>query len=330
MASVFVGWQGRCRDSVRQESLIWRLTQIAQLSHAFFSPPRRIVRYTEKITGRITVDTGLLSEEVGGKLPAFMRVAEAHLFGLEFNLWGNIYPDHERISFVFASVPALPGMDGALVQVENRETCRLYEEEEIRTTDFLIRRPTVHLRYYGEKWINWLLGWIKHYATPDLWYWNWQPMAGYERYANRDPSDVREGDLLWEEVVAALNMELHHRREFLGNELLESIERTGKFPKRWAPRPYVPFETTLTVAPDLREKLPDNVPDSLLLHEAQLAIMRAGRGYSLFYLSFEYAGVEVGLASRLEQGGRLAVDLGLAKRISKRVSPEGQFCQSRK
>jgi len=186
------------------------------------------------------------------------------------------------------------------------------------------------LRYYGEKWINWLLGWIKHYAISDLWYWNWQEMAGYERYENRDPGDAQESDLLWEEVVAALNMEIHHRWKFLGDELLGPIERTGKFPKRWSPRPYAPLETALTVAPDLREKLPNNVLDASLLHEARLAIMRAGRGYSLFYLPFQYAGVEVGLASQLEKGGRLIVDLGLVRGLSRRVIAEGQVRRSKK
>ena len=155
-------------------------------------------------------------------------------------------------------------------------------------------------------------------------------MAGYERYENRDPGDAQESDLLWEEVVAALNMEIHHRWKFLGDELLGPIERTGKFPKRWSPRPYAPLETALTVAPDLREKLPNNVLDASLLHEARLAIMRAGRGYSLFYLPFQYAGVEVGLASQLEKGGRLIVDLGLVRGLSRRVIAEGQVRRSKK
>jgi len=118
-----------------------------------------------------------------------LSLSRLRLFGIDFQLFDprNLYPNSERLSFVFLENPELPALTGLLAQVENRAQCHLYSSEVIRSADWYLSTPTIHLRYYLEEWSNLLFGWVKYFFVPDLYYWRYESLPEYE--ANRAAID---------------------------------------------------------------------------------------------------------------------------------------------
>ncbi len=114
-----------------------------------------------------------------------VSLSRLRLFGIDFQLFDlrNLYPNSDRISFVFLESPELPALTGLLVQVENQAQCHLYSSEVIQSADWYISTPTIHLRYYLEEWSDLLFGWVKYFFVPDLYYWRYKSLPEYE--ANR-------------------------------------------------------------------------------------------------------------------------------------------------
>jgi hypothetical protein len=106
-----------------------------------------------------------------------VRVSRVRLYGAEFRLCDprNLYPDEDRVSFVFASVRG-EGDDasehsGVLVQYEDAEQCKLYRNPLIREGAFFLCKSNVHLRYFAEGSMDRLLAFVRpllHAAAPLL------------------------------------------------------------------------------------------------------------------------------------------------------------------
>jgi hypothetical protein len=174
-----------------------------------------IRRFGSPITGQILVDPSVasdatalidearqsgiellaVSEDGGGNsLEVLSETAESDsvarllrfdhlvLHGLDFKLFDprRIYPNEDRVSFVFLSCSVAPSLDGRLVQANNKEQCRLFNSEALHAVDWYLSSPSIHLRYYLEEWFDFFLAWVKYFFVSDLRYWRYEEMSQYE------------------------------------------------------------------------------------------------------------------------------------------------------
>ena len=87
--------------------------------------------------------------------------------------------------FVFLDCPNLPALDGRVAQVDDHDECSLYYSEVLKSADWALSYPGIHLRYFLEDWTDRLLSWIKHFFVPDLQYWHWEDLHGWEKHCRR-------------------------------------------------------------------------------------------------------------------------------------------------
>jgi hypothetical protein len=40
--------------------------------------------------------------------------------------------------------------------------------------------PSLHLRYYLEDWTDQIFAWVKYFFIPDLTYWRWETLPGWD------------------------------------------------------------------------------------------------------------------------------------------------------
>ena len=236
MGSVYVTWEGTCRDRAVQEELVGFLRQLADRSAARLQGPAparpaflelmtgqrqqnaprlEVVRsFDREITGRIVLDpclardgqtlydevqrTGaeMVAIEAGGtdKHEAFclsldsggaqrcLRLSRLRLYGIDFQLFDprGLYPNADRMSFVFLDSEELPALSGCLAQVEAHQQCQPYQSEVIRLADWYVSAPNIHLRYYLEEWCDFLLSWVKFFFVGDLYYRRYEELSQYE------------------------------------------------------------------------------------------------------------------------------------------------------
>jgi len=197
MPSVDVVWKGRCIDRQVQQELCEHLLQLSEISnrkfnayfggqvHAvFFNPPEGESKYlissrvfgNEVLPAKIKkVDDGIFIGEglslYGVEIPLFDPRNNTPPFGLGAS---------NRISFVFIRNED-PAYDGRLVQA-----CPVSERNRLNTiSQTVLVNPGLTLRYYLENWMGQLLGWVKHFYIPDLYYWIWRDYPGYEAYRGK-------------------------------------------------------------------------------------------------------------------------------------------------
>ena len=118
------------------------------------------------------------------KEPRDLFIAKkVNLYGLEFRLFDPRDYDtaDNRIRFVFASIDSCPSINGLLVYVEDHKECCKYENSLIKDADLFLTGLHVHLRYYAEHWMDKLLGYIKYFYIPNLYYWRYDDLSGYDR-----------------------------------------------------------------------------------------------------------------------------------------------------
>jgi len=192
MPSVIVGWGGRCADPRKRKGLTGKLIELGSISHSLFDPPLPAARPVTGIAGRILVAPHLfLPEGEAQAAGKFIELSELELGGVEFRFFDprNIYEGEDRISFVFAGLPGRPETEGTIVQIEPKALCALYDDPAIKEADHLVKRSSIHLRYYCEEWMDSLLGFVRHYYVPDMEYWRYEDLSGYGRYLGLDPDD---------------------------------------------------------------------------------------------------------------------------------------------
>ncbi len=183
MPSVIAYWNGQCRASAERDELYLRMADLGNLSHSFFGPKApSLRRFDETIRGDILLSRYIFSNPPSS--PKLTRISDelyslprASLFGLEFRLYDGrgLYSSDDRISLVFC-VDDDPEIDGLMVYVEDRAECRKYKNERIQQADLYLAVPHLHLRYYLEDWLDYLIGGMKYYYIENLYYWRYQTL----------------------------------------------------------------------------------------------------------------------------------------------------------
>ncbi len=114
----------------------------------------------------------------------FLRLSRLRLYGIDFQLFDsrNLYPNSNRMSFVFLESPDLSALNGCIAQVETQAQCHLYSSEAIRSADWYVSTPQIHLRYYLEEWSDLLLSWVKYFFISNLYYWRYEELAQYDLF----------------------------------------------------------------------------------------------------------------------------------------------------
>jgi hypothetical protein len=203
VGSVIANWTGRCLDRERQEDLCRKIEPLAVLSHSYFDEAPPIRRYDQALVGTILVSDRIFQDPptsvltideppdpagpsmelrvVGRPQTPQLRLTEAFavskiaLFGTAFRLYDgrNLYPGEDEVSLVFATCDELPELTGQLVEVHDHADCLTSENETVRSADWYLTRPRIHLRYYLEEWSDLLFGSIKYFHVPDLEFWRY-------------------------------------------------------------------------------------------------------------------------------------------------------------
>lgn len=101
-----------------------------------------------------------------------LKLSRLRIRGLDFRLYDPrvLYPEEDRVSFVFLESAAAPFLSGLLGFVHDRDRCVGSINSYVRAADWYIECPFVHLRYYLESWFDDFLAWIKFFYLPDLYF----------------------------------------------------------------------------------------------------------------------------------------------------------------
>ncbi len=101
-----------------------------------------------------------------------LRVASVALRGCDFRLFDprRLYPGDDRLSFVFATCPEAPFLDGYLVTVNPILKVAQKFGDVAKGADWFLECPYIHLRYVLEDWTvpAFLLGEVFFHARTDL------------------------------------------------------------------------------------------------------------------------------------------------------------------
>lgn len=184
MASSLNSWSGRCQSEQIQEQLCQRVLLLAQTAGVFFPEPQAATLTDTTLSRGVLVEPGLL----GGSTPSYAVVQSGRfqrytldavrLYGVEFRIYDcrNRASLSDKISLLFVRgeesdlnghivelyplketrdqiVGAAELGDGEILyRLSNGSTIRTGSRDFERPEEWLIQPPTLHLRYYLEKW----------------------------------------------------------------------------------------------------------------------------------------------------------------------------------
>ena len=223
MPSVRVSWSGRCGVASVRAELCGKIGQIVEALQGRLPADYVAIRlFDEILDAPIMLDNGLFStppiaaELTRAGVESLLSARGLRVYGIEFSL-PTLYLVDNRASFVFI-VDDHPDLDGVMVHFAEAErpsllvslnvsrahdsrsgTTRVTVEDvaHVRATDALresvnasLTTPRIHLRYNFESWLDDLLGWVKHFYIPDLWFWRYEDVPGYDRFLAIDPGDA--------------------------------------------------------------------------------------------------------------------------------------------
>lgn len=204
MSSVHVVWKGHSRTKEERTRLLDSLQRLARLSDGYLRPGDRpvltvvgqgpvppranIERIDETRRGKILIATDITAHKdtlLARAREAGIPVRPAHsghadhlvldevrLQGIDFQLFDprGLYPDNDRMSFVFIDSPEHHFIDGRLVAIS---------EEDGAT---LLSCPSLQLKSYLEDWTDCLFSWIRFFRMGDLWWYRHEELQGYHDY----------------------------------------------------------------------------------------------------------------------------------------------------
>jgi hypothetical protein len=205
MPSVDVIWKGNCRDPQIRYRLLGYLHRLARLSDSYLrrgerpvltvvgeqhvAPPRaNIETVDETISAPVFVssvvgphpetliararEAGLTVIEPDGEGPHLVALDAVRLRGLDFKLFDprGLYPDDDRMSFVFLECPEHHFLDGRLVEIAERDGA------------VYLSSPSIHLHAYLEDWTDCLFAWIRFFLVGDFWWQRREELQGYADY----------------------------------------------------------------------------------------------------------------------------------------------------
>lgn len=217
MATVEVVYKGQCRSVKKQRELCRFLEPLAELSRGLYKPPHHVKRFDGYIEGDILISRSLLKTPLK-KLPQGIEILEekrmdlsprtlewepvtssyvwlsrVHLYGLEFDLYDpRLVVNENRLSFVFVDHEKLPTLKGKIVLVEDQNECQRYSSLLVRHADWYLCTPSLWLRYLYEQWLDYLLGWVKYFFIPELYFWRRKELSGYDSLKQRLDEEVRK------------------------------------------------------------------------------------------------------------------------------------------
>jgi len=203
--SVETVWRGRCVNRPDQQALCEQMLDLARVSDDLHKTHggglvNTIIYDGQKVYNRVLI----LKDIFGSSIPAsrmkeidkgIYLVEDIRLFGLVFSLFDPRYPSSstgfdvfKRISFVFTRSEK-PELDGWIVSPE-----RVYADHPWadQVQEVLCINAMV-LRYYLEDQMSKVLGWVKHYYIPDLYYWLNEDCPGYQHFWKVFPKDRAKG-----------------------------------------------------------------------------------------------------------------------------------------
>jgi hypothetical protein len=240
MSSVNVVWKGNCRSSEARTRLLDHLQRLARLSDSYLRPgdrpqftvvgegqtPRRanIELVDEVRKGEILVSSDITdhpetliarAREAGLPVRAapdgsahHIVLDEVRVRGIDFRLFDprGLYPDNDRMSFVFIDCPEHHFLDGRLVKVTNDGDVTLFS------------CPSLQLKSYLEDWTDCLFSWIRFFLMGDLWWRRHEELHGYHDYRSvfesvqtTRGSAVAE-DATFEAVISTFTQHAEHWR----------------------------------------------------------------------------------------------------------------------
>ncbi len=203
MSSVNVIWRGNCRDLEARARLFEYLQQLAQLSESYLRPnerphltvvgegpvpPRANIELLDEIRqGEVSVSTDitahpemLLARAREAGLPvraaeegtSLVLLDEVRLRGIDFQLFDprGLYPENDRMSFVFIESPEHHFIDGRLVKISGTDGATV------------LSCPNLQLKSYLEDWTDCLFSWTRFFLMGDLWWRRHEELQGYSDY----------------------------------------------------------------------------------------------------------------------------------------------------
>ncbi|ODR98947.1 hypothetical protein AUC68_07235 [Methyloceanibacter methanicus] len=240
MSPVNVVWKGNCRSAQARTRLLNYLQRLARLSDSYLRPgdrphltvvgeghrpPRANIELVDELCkGEILVSSDitehperLIARAREAGLP--VRVApdgdayhivldEVRVQGIDFRLFDprGLYPDNDRMSFVFIDCPEHHFLDGRLVKVTRDDDTTLFS------------CPSLQLQSYLEDWTDCLFSWIRFFLMGDLWWRRHEELHGYNDYRGvfevvqtTRGSAVAE-DATFEAVVSTFTQHAEHWR----------------------------------------------------------------------------------------------------------------------
>jgi len=208
MPSVDASWKGQCVDHQVQHTLCGKIAQLSDLSNGFYKEYFKLDIHSTLYDGNniikdVHIPVHMLeghSSPTGSKLDEKGKyiIENVSLFGIEFPLYDprNYTPPFplgtsNKISFVFIRCD-FPVLDGRLVEVYHTKPDDLHPSGQT-----ILMNPSLDLRYYLETWMMGLLGWVKHFYIPTMFYWLYGNYSGYGRYSVYDPNDQKSRETLF-------------------------------------------------------------------------------------------------------------------------------------
>lgn len=207
MSSVNVVWKGNCRSIEARARLLACLQRLARLSDGYLRPadrphltlvgegpvPPRAHRANvefidETRHGEILVSSDITAHpetllarareagleiraaEEGRKKQIVLDAVRLH--GIDFRLFDprGLYPDNDRMSFVFIECPEHHFLDGRLVKVTEKDGATV------------LACPSLQLKSYLEDWTDCLFSWIRFFLMGDLVWCRHEELQGYADY----------------------------------------------------------------------------------------------------------------------------------------------------
>ncbi|MEM9592273.1 MAG: hypothetical protein AAF967_13215 [Pseudomonadota bacterium] len=238
MSSVNVVWKGNCRSIEARTRLLAYLRRLARLSDGYLRPDERpflavvgeepvlpranVALIEETREGKILVSTDITAHpdtllvrarEAG--LPIltaedqnYVVLKKVQLRGIDFRLFDprGLYPDNDRMSFVFIECPEHYFIDGRLVEIA----------EEGGNT--VLQCPSLQLKSYLEDWTDCLFSWMRFFLLGDLWWRRHEELQGYNEYRDvfeavqTARGSVEAEETTIEAVLATFRQHAEHQR----------------------------------------------------------------------------------------------------------------------
>lgn len=203
MAAVNVTWKGHSRSVEARLRLLDKLHRLARLSESHLQPcerpfltvvgqerpsPRANIETIHEVrNGEVLISTDIAfhpetllarAGEAGLEIRdghdgvPYIVLDQIHLRGIDFRLFDprGLYPENDRMSFVFIDSPEHHFLDGRLVEVA-------------RAADSTVLScPNIRLKAYLEDWTDCLFSWIRFFHMGDFWWSRREELQGYNDY----------------------------------------------------------------------------------------------------------------------------------------------------